>query len=66
MNTKALLITVTAIVTALFLSAFRVLPANKAPLVTMEQLGRNLGSLRHCEPNRVGADLSGETTWGSP
>ncbi|MPR08927.1 hypothetical protein [Microvirga tunisiensis] len=62
MNTKALLFTVTAIVTVLFLSAFRVQAANEDPLMTMEQLGRNPGGLKHCEPHCVGADLSKEPT----
>ncbi|WP_404294299.1 hypothetical protein ACD578_28790 (plasmid) [Microvirga sp. RSM25] len=47
MNTKALLFTVTAIVTVLFLSAFRVQAANEDALMTMEQFGRNPGGLKH-------------------
>ncbi|KLK92463.1 hypothetical protein AA309_14090 [Microvirga vignae] len=62
MITKALLVTVTAIVTALYLSAFRVQAANESPLVTMEWLERNLGDPKHCEPIRIGPDLAKKPT----
>ncbi len=64
MITKALLVTVTAIVTALFLSAFRVQAANESPHVTMERLERNLGDPKHCEPIRIGPDLAKNTDRG--
>ncbi|EIM29985.1 hypothetical protein MicloDRAFT_00013060 [Microvirga lotononidis] len=58
MNTKALLIVVTAIVTVIFLSAFRVQAASEASVVTMGQVGRKLAVLKYCKPFSVGSDLS--------
>lgn len=58
MNTKALLIAVTAVVTVLFLSAFRVQAASEASVVTMGQVGRKLAVLKHCAPFSVSSDLS--------
>ncbi|WP_256369853.1 hypothetical protein [Microvirga sp. KLBC 81] len=40
MNPKTLLVTVVAVATALFVSAFRVQAANEGPLVTTERPGR--------------------------
>ncbi|QRM32443.1 hypothetical protein [Microvirga sp. VF16] len=62
MNNKALLITVVAIVTTLFVSAFRVQAANESPLVTMERLKWNLVDQRHCEPILIVSGLATDPT----
>jgi hypothetical protein len=58
MNTNSLLIAITAIVTVLFLSAFRVQAASEASVVPIGQLGRKLAVFKHCEPFSVGTNLS--------